>query len=110
VLRTVKRTLTQAGYRVIEAKDGLEAVEVFRARRAEIDLVFLDVLMPRLDGSKAKALIRAEAPDARVLLTSGYATPAMPDDSPEHSTLLSKPYRPDMLLRVVREALDAPPG
>ncbi|MDQ3031057.1 MAG: ATP-binding protein [Myxococcota bacterium] len=108
VLRMVKRTLEHAGYQVIEARDGAEAVEAFRERMSEIDLVFLDVLMPRLDGWRAQGEIRAIAPDARVLLTSGYSAPAIPEGDAAGPKLLPKPYHPDVLLRAIREALDEP--
>ncbi|UJR84446.1 ATP-binding protein [Sandaracinus amylolyticus] len=118
VLRMAKRTLEAAGYRVVEATDGAEAVEVFRARGHEIDLVMLDVIMPRLDGWRAHQQIRAIAPDVRVILTSGYSASAIPEHALEERDertsavrtrtppMLAKPYGPDGLLRTVRETLD----
>ncbi|AKF03167.1 ATP-binding protein [Sandaracinus amylolyticus] len=120
VLRMAKRTLEGAGYRVIEASDGAQAVDVFRARAHEIDLVVLDVIMPQLDGWRAHQQIRAIAPQMPVILTSGYSASAIPehvleqDDAGERTSavrvkappMLAKPYGPDGLLRTVREALD----
>jgi two-component system, cell cycle sensor histidine kinase and response regulator CckA len=67
------RMLQRLGYRVITAADGREAVEIYRARQAEIDLVILDLTMPHLDGVQAFSELRAIEPDVRVVLASGYA-------------------------------------
>ena len=81
----------------------------------EIDLVMLDVIMPRLDGWRAHQQIRAISPDVRVILTSGYSASAIPEHALEERTspvraptppMLAKPYGPDGLLRTVRETLD----
>jgi hypothetical protein len=59
----VHAMLETLGYEVIEARDGLEAVEIFRSRAAEIDLVILDLVMPRLTGEAALEQMRRFAPD-----------------------------------------------
>jgi two-component system, cell cycle sensor histidine kinase and response regulator CckA len=88
------KMLRRLGYRVITAKDGLEAVSLFRSRRAEIDLVILDLTMPRLDGAQAFAELRALDPDVRVVLASGYT----PEDVSSRAGVqglagvLQKPY------------------
>jgi CheY-like chemotaxis protein len=61
------------GFTVLTAADGREAVEVYQARAAEIDLVLLDLSMPRMDGAEALAALRGLNPDVRVVLTSGYS-------------------------------------
>jgi two-component system, cell cycle sensor histidine kinase and response regulator CckA len=67
------RMLERLGYRVITACDGREAVEIYRARQAEIDLVILDLTMPHLDGGQAFGKLRAIDPNVRVVLASGYS-------------------------------------
>ncbi len=67
------RVLTQGGYKVLIARDGLEAVEIFSANRDSVALVVLDDVMPRLGGRAALKRIRAIAPQIPVLLACGYA-------------------------------------
>ncbi len=73
VLRTTSRLLRQIGYEVLVAASGEEAIEVYRAKQAEIELVLLDVLMPGLDGDGTFAKLREYDPGVRVLLISGRA-------------------------------------
>ena len=110
MIRVISRTvLESAGYQVREATDGVEAVEAFRAHAAEIDLVILDLVMPRLSGRDAARRLVALDPAVRILLSSGYSTDDV-SDIPEALGLLSKPYRPSALLAAVRDALDPRPA
>jgi len=108
VRRVVVTTLTRAGYTVIEAADGAEAVARFRDRRAEIDLCLLDVIMPRLNGREVLEAIRLLKPGARVLLMSGFTGNVLEERGLEMESigLLQKPLTPADLLRHVRQALD----
>jgi CheY-like chemotaxis protein/two-component sensor histidine kinase len=72
VRAVVRAMLESLGYEVAEARDGREAVEAFRQRHAEIDLVLLDQLMPRMTGEAALAEMRKIAPGVRAILASGY--------------------------------------
>ena len=100
--------LSRAGFRVLTADDGVEAVEVFAGEHAEIDLVILDVTMPRMSGRDAFRQMIEFDPAARILFSTGYSA----DDLAEVDGsvgLLSKPYRPHELLAAVRDALDGAP-
>lgn len=101
------RVLANAGYEVLVAKNGVEAVQLFKQRAGKVPLVILDVIMPKLNGPEAAELIRTARPDVRVLFTSGYTDAALAgqDDS---ELLLQKPFEPDRLLRTIRELLDGP--
>lgn len=72
VLALAKATLEWAGYDVLLAEDGQEAVEIFEKRCEDIDVVLLDMTMPRLNGEEAFRKMRAIQPGVRVLLSSGY--------------------------------------
>jgi CheY-like chemotaxis protein len=96
--------LETAGYAVIEAEDGAEAVEVFRREHERIDLVLLDLTMPRLSGRDAFRAIREIDPGARVLFSSGYSADNLSEVDGAKG-LLSKPYRPPDLLAAVRRAV-----
>ncbi len=73
VRHTAKLMLERLGFTVFTATDGMNAVEVFRAHSSKIALTLLDLTMPRMDGPAAFAEIIRISPDARVVLTSGYA-------------------------------------
>lgn len=70
--RSVTRMLEHLGYHVRIAADGVEAVEVFRRDFADIDVVLLDVGMPRQGGARTFEEMQAIDPDVKVLLSSGY--------------------------------------
>jgi PAS domain S-box-containing protein len=104
-----RSVLEAAGYAVLEARDGAAAVDLFRREHDRIDLVILDLTMPRLSGRDAFRSMTAIAPDARVLFSSGYSADDMSDVSGAVG-LLAKPYRPQDLVSAVRRALDTRPA
>lgn len=107
-VRAVVRSLLESfGYRVLEARDGREAVELFRERRGEIDLVLLDLMMPRMTGQEAFAEIRRISPEARAILASGYDESGRLREilAAGFETFLQKPFRRRELGQKVGEAL-----
>jgi CheY-like chemotaxis protein len=109
-VRDLGRTILEGyGYRVLAARDGQDAVEVYRRERERIDLVILDLTMPRVSGRDALRQLLKIDPRVRVLLASGYGTEHVPDEDREHTHgFVGKPYRPEDLARAVRAALDRP--
>jgi two-component system cell cycle sensor histidine kinase/response regulator CckA len=107
-----KQILTMEGYTVITAVDGREAVELFLAGVGTIDLVLLDLTMPRMSGLEVLERIRKVDPTVKVVLSSGYRAEEAHD--PERlagaSAFLSKPYRVDVLSRTIRDVLDGVPS
>jgi DNA-binding response OmpR family regulator len=108
VREVVGEYLSQAGYDVVLAQDGQEAVELFEARGDEIALVILDIMMPRLDGREAFRIIREQSPSVPVIFSSGYdkrsSVSRFTGEDIQH--FLQKPFRPSELLRLVRSVLD----
>jgi PAS domain S-box-containing protein len=103
--------LQRRGYQVLLAEDGLQAVELYRANRDRIDLVILDLTMPRLSGRDAFHQIRQLNPEVRVLFASGYSPDHLSAEEHQHlAGFVSKPYRPDGLAAAVHEALAARPA
>ena len=102
--RVNRRILERAGYRVMTASDGVEAVEVFRAHRADIGAIVLDMAMPGMGGAECYAALRAVDPSARVILASGFALEKEARDCLEAGALafLEKPYSADRLLEAGR--------
>jgi len=107
VRRLVGRVLESAGYTVILAKDGEEALDAFFANPDRVDLLLLDVVMPRRNGREVFEEVQARAPRP-VLFTSGYSADELPAEFlTEHGLfVLPKPYSPDRLLEQVRLTLD----
>ncbi|MCF7668511.1 MAG: PAS domain S-box protein [Verrucomicrobia bacterium] len=102
------RVLASAGYKVITARDGQEAVNLFKAHAPEIELALLDVIMPKLSGKLVHETIKHLNPETRVIFTSGYSTNAIHTNFiiDDGISLLQKPYASDTLLRQVRSVLD----
>lgn len=110
-LRVFAQTvLTGAGLQVISARDGREAVEVFRQRQEEIGCVLLDLTMPRLSGIEALAEIRQIAPVVPVVVMSGYPPEDLAGRFAGESLvgIIQKPFRPDQLVDLMRKALKPP--
>jgi len=97
------RMLEDLGFTVLTASDGLQAVERYRERGKEIDLVLMDLTMPRMDGVEAFGELRRLNPDVRVVLASGYSHEDVASRFAGKglSAILQKPYT---LLRL-RESL-----
>jgi hypothetical protein len=101
------RALTRAGYRVLVASDGLEAMER-AAADPSIALVVSDVVMPKMGGFELLAALRAKRPELPVLLVSGHPGEVIGDETlPDAVDLLAKPFSLDELRRRVRALLDA---
>lgn len=101
------RVLEAAGYKVLQAVDGQQAVELFRERGQEICLVVLDLVMPRLNGERTLRALRQLDPDVRVLLASGYSEQEIGGSiqPKEVSGFLQKPFRPEELVLAVFKVL-----
>ncbi|MBI4681809.1 MAG: CBS domain-containing protein [Nitrospirae bacterium] len=107
VMKVIEKVLHKAGYRVISAVNGEEAVRKFRKYKDEINLLLFDVVMPKMNGKDAYEEIKRTAPGMRILFISGYIT----DDGIENSIFdsglpfLIKPVSPHELKRKIKEIL-----
>ena len=109
VRSVVRAMLETLGYEVIEARDGVDAVEIFRRRAAEIDLVILDLVMPRLTGEAALGQMRRISPAVPAILVSGYDESGRIREivAAGFGGFLQKPFRRQDLGKKVRELLGA---
>ena len=107
VRKMAKAMINRLGFEVLMAKDGKEAVEIFRERWQEIHLVLTDLTMPQLNGWDTLEALRRIRPDIPVILTSGYdQTSALdPDRSERPQAFLNKPYQMVDLKRALARAL-----
>ena len=100
--------LSYAGYRVLQASSGEQAIKIFEKDYKSIDLVILDLSMPGMGGNKCLEAMLAVAPEARVIISSGYARDGALQGSLAQKTagLLPKPFSRAEMLGAVRKALD----
>jgi PAS domain S-box-containing protein len=107
VRRFATRALNRYGFQVITAADGVEAVEVFRERSRDIDVVVLDLTMPRMSGEETLRELLAIRPDVQVVLSSGYTEQdAVARFSADGiAAFLQKPYAPEELLAKLRDLI-----
>ncbi|MEK6696234.1 MAG: PAS domain S-box protein [Candidatus Deferrimicrobiota bacterium] len=102
-----ERTLKELGYNVLVARNGEEAIEIFRQNK-EIDLAVLDVVMPRKGGKEAFEEMHKQNPRLKVIFMSGYTSNGIHDSFVLIAGMpfLQKPFGPTILARKVREVLD----
>jgi PAS domain S-box-containing protein len=104
VRNIAKKMLTRLGYTVIEAKDGVEALEIFQQHQDEISFVLSDLTMPRMNGWETLAALRKLSPDTPVILSSGYdeAKVMAEEHTEQPNAFLGKPYQ----LKVLRDTIN----
>lgn len=107
-VRKMARTmLTHLGYRVFEAKDGIDAVEIFQQHLDEIRCVFSDLTMPHMNGWETLEALRRLSPGIPFVLASGYdeAQVMAGEHTEQPNAFLGKPYRPQELRDTLRHIL-----
>jgi CheY-like chemotaxis protein len=99
-LRLMERFLGTAGYDVLTARDGLQAVELFRRHRDSIVVAVLDLGLPKLSGWDSYDAMRQNDPSLRVLFASGYIEPEVKRAVEDNGAadIVKKPYQPDELM------------
>ena len=104
------RTLRQSGYRVLEASNGYEALQVAEQHDGLLDLILTDVIMPRMSGPELVGRLAPTHPATRVLYMSGYTADAFVAHGglQPGTLLLQKPYSPSALAHKVRAVLNEP--
>jgi two-component system, cell cycle sensor histidine kinase and response regulator CckA len=107
-LRTLNaRGLASRGYTVLEAANGVEALDVIEGHRGKIDLVVSDVVMPEMDGPTLLKELRQRDPSVRIIFVSGYAEEAF-KNLPERDqfAFLPKPYTLKQLVAEVKKTME----
>jgi PAS domain S-box-containing protein len=102
--------LKALGYRVLTAKGGREAVELYRVKSGEIGIVILDMIMPGMGGGETYDALRKINPHVKVLLSSGYSIKGEASDilSRGCNGFIQKPFNIKALSMKIREILDGP--
>jgi PAS domain S-box-containing protein len=112
VLRELARVILQDyDYQVLEASNGIEALQVWDEHNGKIDLLLTDMVMPEgMNGRELAEELKARRPDLKIIYTSGYSADVMGYDSGLCDTMfLQKPYAPPLLAQTVRDCLDLVP-
>jgi PAS domain S-box-containing protein len=103
------RILRKAGYHLLTATNGKEALDLFEKERTQISLVILDLIMPEMGGKECLKEIRKIDPQLKILIASGLSSDPSLTESPELGArgFVSKPFRVKELLQQVRKVLDS---
>jgi two-component system cell cycle sensor histidine kinase/response regulator CckA len=103
------RGLRSRGYSVIEASNGIEAMEALDAKDGAVDLVVSDVVMPEMDGPTLLREMRIRNPNLKIIFVSGYAEEAFDKSLPENEqfAFLPKPFALSALVAKVKETMTA---
>jgi CheY-like chemotaxis protein len=106
----IKVLLERAGYAVIEAADGEDALHKFREHKDNILLLIMDVIMPKVTGEEVYEEIKKENPNIRVIFTSGYTPDFIYQKGALHkgTDLILKPLLPKLLILKIKESLNRP--
>jgi two-component system cell cycle sensor histidine kinase/response regulator CckA len=105
------RGLASRGYTVVEAGNGVEAIDALERHGGKIDLVISDVMMPEMDGPTLFKELRKRHPDIKIIFVSGYAEDAfqksLPD--PDKYDFLPKPFTLKQLVAQVKDTMSRSP-
>jgi two-component system cell cycle sensor histidine kinase/response regulator CckA len=101
------RGLRSRGYTVVEASNGIEAMEMLEEQNGAVDLVVSDVVMPEMDGPTLLKEMRARNPNLKIIFVSGYAEEAFEKSLPENEqfAFLAKPFALSALIAKVKETM-----
>jgi CheY-like chemotaxis protein len=98
----VERVLVEAGYRVLTAMGGAEALELLE-QAGTVDLLLADLRMPVMSGTQLARKVAQSHPDIRVMIMAAY-----PSENPMAWRVIMKPFPPDMLENEIRRTLEGP--
>jgi two-component system cell cycle sensor histidine kinase/response regulator CckA len=99
----LKAVLQSCGFNVIEAEDGVRALEVVKALKTELHLLISDIQMPNMDGVTLVSFVRAELPELPVIFITGYSEYVCDGEI----ELIQKPFVPQTILTAITRVLAA---
>ncbi len=103
-----RELLEDEGYSVLLANNGPDAIDLYRKRFKEIDLVILDLVMPSMDGGQVYVALKAINPDLKAFFCTGFVSDQLIASllQEEKLQVVSKPFRPDQFLQTVHEVIE----
>ena len=107
MLGLLERVLRQQDFRVLLASDGEQAIDLYRSNTEEIDVVLLDIGLPKISGLDVFLDMKAHNPDVRVVVVSGYFEPTMKSNLSAAGIkyFLVKPYSLNQVVDALRDSL-----
>ena len=110
VRNSLQSVLGSCGYSVLEAADGEDAVKIFRENAGRVDLVIIDMIMPKKNGWEALQEIRMIKAEIKCIFLSGYTSDILESKGIEEGAevLIMKPVNPQLLLETIRKLLNKP--
>lgn len=105
IRRLSRVALERSGFQVVEAEDGVAAIEQLEAHRDELRLLVVDLMMPRKSGAEVVAEVHRTAPELPVLVVSGHLDEVGASALPEGTPFLAKPFSPRALIQRISELL-----
>jgi two-component system, cell cycle sensor histidine kinase and response regulator CckA len=111
-LNLMQKHLAAEGHRVFAAKDGAEAVQTYIRHQQEIDLVVLDLGLPKLNGWEAYKMMKEADPNVQVIFATGFISPEIEAhlNTGELSAVITKPYTPSEMGKKIATALHKSAG
>ncbi|MBP7462510.1 MAG: response regulator, partial [Candidatus Delongbacteria bacterium] len=108
ILNLLKEVLESYGYKVLQASNGEEALDVYRENSASIRMVILDVIMPKMGGQETLQYLKSMNPEVKVIVSTGYSEESKLDRIIKDGVcgIVFKPYKYTQLLQKIRQFLD----
>lgn len=108
--RLLEKILTEHGHQVLIARDGEQAVELYDHHVQEVDVVLLDIGLPKMAGWDVVAKIRDQNPNVNVVVASGYIEPAVKSKMYQLGvkSFIYKPYVPDHVVQTLQAFIHKP--
>lgn len=110
MLYMLEKTLLKHGYKVLKATDGEMAVKIYQRHKETIDIVLLDIGLPKMAGRDVLLKMKNEKPDLRVVIASGYLEPELKSELEQTGVkyFLPKPYMPDEVVKTFQGLMHFP--
>ncbi|MBW1697139.1 MAG: response regulator [Deltaproteobacteria bacterium] len=108
ILDVAKQMMEKLGYKVYTAGNGTEAIELYKTKRNDIDMVILDMVLPDMEGKEAYECLKKIDPEVMVLLSSGYSIAGEAEEilSRGCNGFIQKPFDLKRLSKKIREILN----
>jgi CheY-like chemotaxis protein len=104
MLRLLEKVLSKQGYQVLTVTDGEEAIEVHRSHKDAIDIILLDLGLPKISGQDVLVKLKTEKPEVKIVVASGYLEPDLSSEIERAGVkhFVQKPYNLDEVVKIVQ--------
>ena len=108
MITLLRKVLTRHGYKILTASDGETAVDMYHHNKEAIDVVLLDLGLPKMSGREVLRKIKNENPDVEVIIASGYLEPELKSEIDQAGVkyFVPKPYRPDEVVQALQSLVE----